>query len=231
MYAKIFILKLSLFVESDFLAAAQTETEWDEQTDAFITAIDNANKTEKSYDISLRDLLTNPNKYMTMVDLEAKISSAKKAVDKYFATTASNFEEESKELNALLIQCDDSYSKINETISSKSSTARVPYVSPYFVYSDPESREEILIEKHTEEIDFLIGKLVNVSHYVADLSGSFRKHKLGSWLFSGEKNYVLSIRAPESILMDMERSNNLINNILDSISEGYNMVRKNAQKT
>ncbi len=213
------------------MAVAQTETQWDEQTDAFISAIDNANKTEKSYDISLRDLLSNPNKYMSMERLESKVELIRKATVKYFAGMSSNFEAEKKELDSLLAQCDSSYSDIDDVITSKAAAARVPYFKPYFVYSNPDSREEILIEKYTEELEFLVGKLSNISNYVADLSGSYKDHKFGSWIFSGEKNYVLTVRAPESILMDMERSRALIESMLDSILQGYNSVQGNAQKS
>ena len=218
-------------VESDGLAVAQTETQWDEQTDAFISAIDNANKAQKSYDISLRDLLANPNKYMEMDKLESKVEMIRKSVTKYFTEMSSNFEAEKKELDSLLEQCDSSYSDIDSAITSKAAAARVPYFKPYFVYSNPDNREEILIEKYSEELEFLVGKLSGVSHYVADLSGTYNGHRFGSWLFSGEKNYMLTVRAPESILMDMDRSQTLIDGMLDSILQGYNSGQRNARKS
>ncbi len=201
-------------------AAEAPELPWDEQTGEFIDAIDDANKASKAYDISLRDLLLDPTKYISISGFDQKLNAVQAAVNSYFKELLEGLADEQKDLDRALAICDMGYEKINGVISMKSSAARVPYVKPYFVYTNPEEREEIIIEKYSEDLDALIGKLSNSSNYIADLSGSYKEHRFGSWLFSGSKNHVLTVRAPASIIMDIDRSSTLIGDMLATIAAG-----------
>lgn len=201
------------------MAAENVTLPWDDQTDQFISAIDDLNSTENHYDIKIRELLLNPNDYITKPGAVQKIGELSKSVDDYFGGMLSNLNDEQRELDQVLANTDLYYSKMDSIIFDKAASARVPYVKPYFVYVNPDKREEIVIEKYYEELDMLLGKLTNGSDYVADLSGTYKEHKFGSWLFSGSKDYLLTIRAPTSIVMDIDRSSTLIKNMLNTVSE------------
>lgn len=208
------------------MAADDVEVPWDDQTDQFIDSIDQINYSEKHYDISLRDLLLNPNKYLPKPEINQKITDMQAAVNQYFDGLLAGLADEQKELDQELASTDMQYTKIDSVVSTKSASTRVPYIKPYYVSMNQDAREEILIEAYTEELDPMIGKLTNISNYVADLSGSYKEHKFGSWLFSGEKNYVITIRTPSSIIMDIERSSGIINDLLASIASSAKSIQK-----
>jgi hypothetical protein len=208
------------------MAAEDTELPWDDQTDNFIDAIDEINDSEKKSDIGLRDLLMDSEKYIGKEDTGQKIEVLQSLADDYFKSLLSGLQEEQKTLDQALASADMYYSKIDDVISTKSASARVPYVKPYYVYTNPDEREEILVEEYVEELDALIGKIINSTNYIANLSGSYKEHKFGSWLFSGSKNYILTIRAPASIIMDIERSRETITGMLTSIAESAKQAQK-----
>lgn len=208
------------------MAVEDTELPWDDQTDDFIDAIDEINDNEKRSDISLRDLLLDSESYLGKEDIGQKIEALQATADEYFKSLLNGLQGEQKVLDQALATADMYYSKIDEVISTKSASSRVPYIKPYYVYTNPNEREEILVEEYGEQLDSLIGKITNSANYVANLSGSYKEHKFGSWLFSGSKNYVLTIRAPTSVIMDIERSSETITNMLISVAESVKEAQK-----
>jgi len=138
----------------------------------------------------------------------------------------SGLQDEQRELDQFLANSDLSYSKIDGLIATKAAAASVPYIQPYYVSPGQNDREEILIDRYDESMDLLLGKLTNVSNYVANLSGEYKEHKFGSWVFSGPKTYVLTIRPPQSTIIEIERSSSLINDMLASVSESARALQK-----
>lgn len=193
---------------------------WDYQTDQFINEIDSL--ADSKTQLSLRDILLNPEKTLAKEGILQKLQDAKKAVNDYFKDMLEGLSSEQKQLDQELAGSDLLYTKIENTINSKAASARIPYLDPYFVYINIDTREEIIIEKYGDDTELLIGKLLTVSNYAANLSGSYKEHRLGSWLFSGAKTYALSIRQPTSIILDIDRSSGTINDILDSLIDTAN---------
>jgi hypothetical protein len=104
-------------------------------------------------------------------------------------------------------------------IKNKASFASIPFIRPGSIDRDVEKEEDIIILTYDNSVDSLITRLVGVVHYVADLSTQYKDYNLGSWLFSGNKNYTLTINPPSSILFNIEVSKNEINFKLDSVGE------------
>lgn len=199
---------------------------WDDQTDQFISAIDEINQAEKHTNLSLREVLLSPDKYLGETDILKDLETLQSIADGYFTETLSKLQDEQKELDQLLAMADMNYSKIDSVIATKASAGRVPYMQPYAVYTNPDQREEIMIDKYEDSLELLIGRLANGANYVANLSGSYKEHKLGSWLFSGSKAYVLTLNPPTSVVMDIERSKTAIKDMLASIAEGAKALQK-----
>jgi hypothetical protein len=208
------------------LAEDEAALPWDDQTDQYIEAIDEANSAEKRSSVSLREMLMNPNDYIGKEGIEKDIEELQAISGDYFTQMLSGLQDEQKRLDQLLVDSDTFYSKVDGLIETKASSAGVPYIEPYYVSSNPDNREEIILEKYKADLDLLIGKLATVSNYIANLSSSYKEHRFGSWIFSGRKSYVVSMKAPESVIMDMWRSSELINSMLNSVSEGAKAVRK-----
>ena len=52
------------------------------------------------------------------------------------------------------------------------------------------------------------------------MSTQYKEHTIGSWLFSGAKNYILTINTPPNPILTIENSRALIENTLDALSNG-----------
>lgn len=198
--------------------AQDADIPWDDQTDQIITDIDDI-YTAKGQ-ISLRDMLLNPRKYLEKEDIQVQLQELKKNADSYFTTMLSGLAAEQKDLDHQFAGTDLLYVKIDGVIASKAASARVAYITPSSVYIDTDRREEIIIEEYNDQTEAFIGKLVNASDYVANLSGTYKEHKLGSWIFSGTRTKMLSLRIPESPVLGIERSRSIISDSLEEILEG-----------
>jgi hypothetical protein len=189
---------------------------WDIQTDQFISSLEQPIKESKN--VSLRDMLTNPSKYYDVKGINDTISDIKKITTDYFDGILSNLTEERKKLDNELESADVQYKKISEVISNKATSSNVPYIKPFAVEINQDIREEIILDQYNNEADALLGKLASGSMYIADVSGSYNNHTLGSWLFSSNKPYLVTLRPPSSLIVIIERSMNNILNMLNNIA-------------
>ncbi|MGC8671774.1 MAG: hypothetical protein ACP5TJ_02690 [Candidatus Micrarchaeia archaeon] len=196
------------------MAEADEEAPWDDQTDSIINDI---NKTvSKKYYINFRDLLLNPGKYVTQDNFPATFQSIRKEVTAYFENLLEGMKDEQERLSEELDSLTSQYQQIDSVISNKASLSRIPYIKSATI-ERPENEEAITIQSYEPGIEALIGKLISISNYVADISTSYGKSVFGSWLFSGQKNYTLSLQVPDNRVLSIQISRDTINSMLDMI--------------
>ena len=189
---------------------------WDDQTDVFINEID-ADVTKK-YNISLRKLLLQPAEFAKTDKISDTVDKIKADVDAYFDEALAGLKDEDEELTKQLESIDAVHTQINQTINSRAGIARTPFVRPVdFDFGDT-APETIYIDAFNGQVDLLITKLINSSAYICDLSTSYRKYSIGSWLFSGNRSCLLSIQPPQSMVVSVENSRDAIIGMLDDIS-------------
>ncbi len=188
---------------------------WDEQTDGFISDLDAA--IAKAHDISFRSLLLNPGRFLNKKDIDATLKDIRSEADSYFTSLLENLKDEQTKLESEMESATAQYKQIDSVITEKSAAARVPYVRPLFVDRQQREDETILIDRYDESLEAFVGKLVSASNYVADLSATYKQYKLGSWLFSGEKNHVLTLNPPTSPVLAIENSRGVIDGMLSGI--------------
>jgi hypothetical protein len=198
------------------MAEDDGELPWDSQTDAFVNDIDT--DTTKNYNVSLRKLLLHPEEFENVENMADTIDKIKADVTSYFEDTLAGLKDEEVELTKQLESVDSLYSQINQTVSSRAGIARVPFLKPVDMDLGNSNPETIYIDKYDGQADMLITKLVNESNYVCDLSDSYRKYRIGNWVFSGSKTHVISVQPPESIIVQVENSRDTITSMLDDIS-------------
>lgn len=191
------------------------EAPWDAETDAFIDDLDDS--LSKKYNFSIRSLLINPDKYLDRKDIADIVAGIKGEVEAYFNELLDTMKDEQERLESELESATAQYKQIDSVISSKSASLRVPYVKPLFVTRDAAREETIVVEKYSDNLDSFIGKLVSASNYVADVSAIYKQYYLGSWLFSGIRNYVLTLNPPVSPVLIIDNSKGIIDGILDDI--------------
>ncbi len=188
---------------------------WDDQVEAYVSEIDDV--VSKQYDIDFRELLTNPQKFIGNQKAIDAMPGIKSEVKSYFDNLLKSMDEESKKLASEMEAATVQYDKINEIIQIKVAAMKIPYIKPLYVNRNVSNEETILIESYDESLDPFIGKMVNISNYVADVSASYKDYILGSWIFSGPKNYLLAINQPTSPVLTIETGANTLNALVDAV--------------
>jgi hypothetical protein len=207
------------------MAAETEELPWDDQTDIFISNIDKS--ITKTYGLSIRELLLDPDKFTGTKDILDTLTKIRGNVDDYFTGLRDSMVDEKASFTKALENADMQYNKINEAISTKTSFSRIPYIEPYDIKLNSENQEEIVIDQYNNAVDALVTKLVNVSNYVGNISSSYDKYTMGSWIFSGQKVYMLSVYLPPSIISEMDSLNSQIDDLIDT---AYQQIRLNLGK-
>ena len=129
------------------------EVPWDDQTDAFLSDLSPA--ITKKYSINIRTLLTNPKSYEDKKDMPATIKKIRSDIDDYFISLLSALKDKQKDLDEELGELTDQSKQVSSVIASKSAVARVPFVKPMYVDSNPDNQETIVIEKYESSMDSL----------------------------------------------------------------------------
>jgi transcription termination factor NusB len=189
---------------------------WDAQTDSFVSDLNSL--ISKKYGVDFRGMLTNPGAYANRKDAKASVDKLRADVDRYFSQLLDSMKDEQDRLTAALEKSTEQYKQVDSIISSKSSVLRVPYIRPLFVNRNPDNEETVVIEQYGSGLDSFIGKLASVSNYIANVSAAYKDYYIGSWLFSGARNYILTMNPPISPVLAVENGSAIINGILDSIS-------------
>lgn len=198
------------------MSEGSNEVPWDEETEQFIATLDPIVMDKTG--IGLRDLLLNSDKYIIQKEMAGRVEEVKLAVSDFFKGLLFDLIEEKNRLEGEMESAGMQYKKIDDVIIEKSNAMKIPYIKPLLVNFDTDTREEIVIAGYDAKTDGLVGKLASTATYVADISEKYRDVMLGSWLFSGSKTYLLRLKAPESIVMTIEDSEDAINDMLSDIS-------------
>ncbi len=196
---------------------------WGDEFDTFLSDMDD--QIRKDYGMSLRDFFLNPDKFSSMVDIDDKIKKIRAYVDEYFSNMMESMHDEVDRFNNALKEEDAKCSKIDEAVSTKAALARIPYVRLNNITPTSTGVEEIGIDDYNNSIDALIAKLINVSTYVSDMSTEYKNYKLGHWMFSGQKNYVLSINMDSSPVIVVENLQSQMNAAFDTATGRLNATK------
>lgn len=183
----------------------------------YVKAIDQ--KIGSKYDVSLYDVLNDPNSLKGNKNPKQVVIGMREDISTFFDSLTSRLKTEQDELDTQLGTADALYKRLNDVIRNKASFAGIPYLRPVDIIRDTGDEENIVVDKYDGSVDTLVTRLVGVVHYIADLSTKYKEFVLGTWLFSGNKNYLLTINPPSSILFNIEMSKREINQKLDSIEE------------
>jgi hypothetical protein len=188
---------------------------WDDQTDMMLTDLDDTML--KKYGISLKSLLMNPDKYLGKKGIGDAAKGMKEDADAYFSQLLIGLEDESQKLKSEMESATSQYKQVDSVIAGKAAVLRVPYIKPLFVSRNEDKEELVIIEQYNDTLDAFLGRLASVSSYVADISSKYKEYVLGSWLFSGAKNYVLMINPPTSPVLAIESGKDIVDGILNDI--------------
>lgn len=178
-------------------------------------------KIGNKYGISLLEILTNPEVISTRENSKEVLDSLKNEVDDYFNSILENLGDEQKEFESQLKSITAETERVNKLLSEKAATSKTPFMTVNSIERDLDKEETLVVNRYEDSTDKLVDKLMGVSYYVADVSTAYKEYSMGSWLFSGNKNYVLSLTPPDSVILELESSREEISSRLDEAETLY----------
>lgn len=201
----------------DDAEAAELAAPWDDQTELFVDDIEGT--VQKKFNLSFRKLLLSPDDFEGNKAVVGQIPNIKKEVNSYFDDLLGDLKDDQAQLEKDLDRIDQNSKKIEEVITSKASLARVPYIRPLTINYDPNRQEEVVIDQYNAGVDALVNKLLASSTYVANMSTAYKGHSIGSWVFSSQRQYILTVNPPVSAVITLENSRDVLNAMLDGVNE------------
>ena len=184
------------------------EVPWDEQTDAFISELDDT--VLQKYGISFRKLLLTPRAYAGRKGISDTLGKVRAEIGTYFDGMMAGLDEEQEELEEDLQKVNEMYTKIDQLIASRATAAKLPYITPADIGFGDAELETVYVDDYDGSVEALVEKFVSMSNYAANMSSKYKDYNLGIWIFSGPRQYILSVKQPENIVMDIENSRQYI---------------------
>ena len=190
---------------------------WSDFTDILIKSMDK--EWSGKYRVTLKDLLTDPSKYFAQTNIQVMISNMEQDVNGYIDEKLKNLGDEEKAFEDAAVKADSITKQLMQSISSQAKQYKIPIITPVSVNRDETKDETIYVDAFDGNISALVEKLTASSTLIADFGSEFRNYKMGEWLFSGAKNYVLSVFVPQNNVMLLENSRDEIQSLLEAASD------------
>ncbi len=192
---------------------------WSDYTDGVIKNIDKQIGTSSKYKFTLRSLLTDPSKYAAQPNVQMAIGNLKEEVGKYIEGKSKAMEEERKVFEDAMASSDAVTSQLDQLITMHARQGNVPVIRPVTVDRDTTRDETIYISSMDGSVEALLERLVAGSMLIADSTTAYGNYRVGEWLFSGSKNYVLSVFLPTNSYFLLQSSRDELVGLLDAASD------------
>jgi hypothetical protein len=188
---------------------------WSDYTDMLITQFDTgAGKGQK---ISARDFLSDPLRYASQDGIGGLVDNMHEDLNDFIDNNIQAIGALKTQFEASLQKCDTATAQISQTIASRAKTGKVPVIRPVSVERNtPE--EAISIIDSSPEVNAMIDKFLAGSNLIADFTKDIDGKKVGSWLFSGAKNYLVNVYLPYNEYKSLKDSKAEINTLFDVAS-------------
>lgn len=187
---------------------------WSDYTDFVLTNMDK--KISTKYKLSLKKLLSDPGKFASQQGIQTTIKNLSTEVDSYIDGAIAGMPDTKKALTDTTLKADATTKQLAQSISMQAKQHKVPVVKPVSVVRDEARDEVVSVDDATPDVLALIEKLAGSSVMVADFSYQYENSTIGSWLFSGSKNYLLNVFMPANDVAMLEASRTEIQDLLDA---------------
>lgn len=190
---------------------------WSDYSDMLISSMDKQISTK--FKVSLRDLLTDPSKYASQQNIQMTIGNIKEEVNKAIDSRIAGFGDSEKALDDAAAKADSLTGQISQSIIVQARQNKVPVIKPVAVDRDVTREERIYVDSANADVSSLIEKLVSTSTMIADTTTTYKNYRIGEWLFSGQKNYVLRAYLPRNGVISLEASRGELTTLLDAAAD------------
>jgi spore coat protein CotF len=170
------------------------------------------------FSLSISDMINNLDKYETRPNIKVTISNMKEYANKYIDNALNSISKEARNMDDDLSRIDSMTRQLTQNLSMQAKQHGIPIIKPFNVARDTSKEETIEIDSVNDQIIKLMERLAVKSDLIADFSYTFKDRMIGSWLFSGAKNYAVNIHVPQNEAMNLELAREELNGVLDAAS-------------
>ena len=189
---------------------------WSDYSDGVIKNVDKQISTK--YKFTLRSLLTDPSKYVSQPNIQMTIENLKEEVDNYINGKAKDMAAEKKAFEDATMRSDALTGQLSQSIAMQARQNNVPVIKPVTVDRDTDEDVRIYVDSAENGILSLVQKLASSSMLIADFTAAYGNYKVGEWLFSGNRNYVISVYLPSNSYLLLQSSRDEIIALLNTAS-------------
>jgi alpha-D-ribose 1-methylphosphonate 5-triphosphate diphosphatase PhnM len=189
---------------------------WSDYSDNIIKNLDKQLSTK--YKLTMRNLLTDPSKYADQPNILVTIDNLKEEVENYAKSRDKVLATEKKEFENAIVRADALTSQLGQSVSMQAKQNGVPVITPVALQRDTTKDEQIYVDSVDNATLALVGKLASSSMLIADFSTTYENYKVGEWLFSGDKDYIISVYMPANEYFRLQSSKDEIVGLLDTAS-------------
>lgn len=190
---------------------------WSDYTDMLISGMDKQINTK--FKVSLRDLVTDPSKYSSQQNIQMTISNVKEEVNRTIDSKIAAMAESEKVIDDAGARADALTGQISQSITVQARQNGVPIIKPVAVDRDLAREERVYVDTMDQGVTSLIQRLSASSTLIADTTTTYKSYRIGEWLFSGAKNYVLRVYMPRNSVVSLEASRGELGALLDAASD------------
>ncbi len=187
---------------------------WSDYSDALIADIDA--KLGSKYKMSISDLLTDPSKYAGNDNIQTTIKNMRSDVDFYIDDRLAKMADERKLLEDSVFKANSITTQLAQNISMQAKQYKVPVIKPVMIDRDDTDDVVIYVDAVDAPLLALVDKLSSSAMFIADYTYSYKQSKIGSWMFSGTVNRILSVFLRPSDVLSLENSKAELDGIFDS---------------
>ncbi|MDE1865228.1 MAG: hypothetical protein KGH94_01140 [Candidatus Micrarchaeota archaeon] len=171
----------------------------DKFTEGILNRLDRDVK--RKFGLSLNAVIDEPARYMHEKGFAVKLSRINDYVDKETEKMVEQAKGSSRAFHESASKSDELTRKISAYISSHARQNGIPLVQPADVELRSAGKNTFYLGDLDDSTSRFLEKLIGSSQFVVDMTKSYDSLRLGSWLFGGENECVVSVTRPRNSLL------------------------------
>ena len=187
---------------------------WNDSTDMLLNDVDGF--IFDSYKVHIKELLSNPYRFVEETNILDKIDKIKADVDDYIDTLLKTLVDERRDFENKAAAANALTNQLNQMISLAAKQKNIPVIKPTLFFIDQTKLDIIYIEKSDQNITALINKILPITTYISDTSVTYKGYSFGDWTFATDssKNYEIRINIPSNMVFQLEQSRDTVDGLL-----------------
>lgn len=156
---------------------------------------------KKKFGVSVHAVIKDPSAFIGEDGFAVKLSKITDYIDSETARMIEQSKGAGRAFHESAAKTDDLTRKIGSYVSLHSFQNNIPFIKLANVELPVEGQSRFYLNKMDDLTSKFIERLIVSSSFIVDMTREYDGIKLGSWLFGGEKQYVVSVHAPKNSLL------------------------------